>query len=86
VHFGIAEEIGAIPDVIGAGRIIAFVAGRMLFSILGSVSAARGFRRRTSAILCVGRSRSVLTNRPTRGCVARIPGVLRVVAKGVSGH
>ena len=50
VHLGIAEEIGAIPDVIGARRIAAFVAGRMLLAGFGAIAAARGFRRRTPAL------------------------------------
>ena len=47
VHLGIAEKIGAIPDVIGARRIAVFVAGGMLFANLGGIAAANRLLART---------------------------------------
>jgi hypothetical protein len=45
VDLGIAEEIGAITDVIGARRITAFVVGGVLFANFGASAVARDFRR-----------------------------------------
>jgi hypothetical protein len=86
VHLRIAEEIRAVPDVIGAGGIIPFLACRMLLANSSAIAAARGFRRRIPALSCIGRSRSVLTGWATRSLLARIAGVLRVIRKGVARH
>jgi len=66
VHLGIAKEIGAVPDVISARRITAFVAGGMLLPNLSAIATVRGFRRRISTVSRVGRRWSVPTDGAAR--------------------
>jgi hypothetical protein len=86
VHLGIAEEIRAITDVIRAWGSTPYVAGGMLFPSFGAVVTARGLRRGIPTVSCIGRCCSVLTDGATRGGVARLAGVLRIVGKGVARH
>jgi hypothetical protein len=86
VHLGIAEKIGAVPDVVGARRIGAFVASGMLLPSIIAIATVWGFWRWIPRASCVGRSGPLLADRAASRRVPRVERVLGIVGKGVTRH